>query len=189
MQEQEIFDHIETGRHQELYHEWATSGTWSVRYKLARKGYELDTLVHDNNEVIRDTAMMQYPEKVPAYLNSEPNMEQMYQRMLNLTYIDSRVLTCQIDYWTDQKGYDSEIGHNIVSTLKTKKAAIEEVPSLIQTTMTPTELYRTGSHLWAKDLRVQEVDNVLFYLDCSMDFEEAYNQGTSYHNTTPNKYT
>ena len=44
MQEQEIFDHIEAGRHQELYHEWAKSGTWSVRYKLARKGYELDTL-------------------------------------------------------------------------------------------------------------------------------------------------
>ena len=43
MQEQEIFDHIEAGRHQELYHEWAKSGTWSVRYKLARKGYELDT--------------------------------------------------------------------------------------------------------------------------------------------------
>ena len=37
MQEQEIFDHIEAGRHQELYHEWAESGTWSVRYKLARK--------------------------------------------------------------------------------------------------------------------------------------------------------
>lgn len=125
--------------------------------------------------------MMQYPEKVPAYLNSEPNTEQMYQRMLNLTYIDSRVLTCQIDYWTDQKGYDSESGHNIVSTLKTKKASIEEVPSLIQTTMTPTELYKAGSHLWAKDLRVQEVDNVLFYVDCGMDFEEAYNRGTSYH--------
>lgn len=189
MQEQEVFDHIEAGRHQELYHEWAESGTWSVRYKLARKGYELDTLVRDKNEIIRDTAMMQHPEKVPEYLNSDPNMEQMYRNMLNLTYVDSRILTCQITYWTDEKGYDSEIGHNIVSTLKTKKAAIEEVPSLIQTTMTPTELYKAGSHLWAKDLRVQEVDNVLFYLDCSMDFEEAYNQGTSYHNTTPNKYT
>lgn len=122
MQEQEIFDHIETGRHQELYHEWATSGTWSVRYKLARKGYELDTLVHDKNEVIRDTAMMQYPEKVPAYLNSEPDMEQMYRNMLNLTYIDHRVLEYQIDYWTNQKGYDSDIGHSIVSTLKTKKS-------------------------------------------------------------------
>lgn len=55
--------------------------------------------------------------------------------------------------------------------------------------MTPTELYKAGSHLWAKDLRVQEVDNVLFYADCGMDFEEAYNRGTSYHNTTPNKYT
>ena len=149
MQEQEIFDHIETGRHQDLYHKWAKSGTWSVRYKLARKGYELDTLVHDKNEVIRDTAMMQHPEKALDYLNSEPNREQMYRNVLNLTYIDSRVLECQIDYWTNQKGYDSGTGHNIVSTLKTKKAAIEEVPTLIQTTMTPTELYRTDSHLWA----------------------------------------
>ena len=189
MQEQEIFDHIETGRHQELYHEWATSGTWSVRYKLARKGYELDTLVHDKNEVIRDTAMMQYPEKALDYLNREPNKEQMYRNMLNLTYIDPRVLECQIDYWTNQKGYDSDIGHSIVNTLKTKKAAIEEVPSLIQTTMTPTDLYRTGSHLWAKKLRVQEVDNVLIYLDCSMNFEEAYNRGTHYQNITSNKYT
>lgn len=189
MQEQEIFDHIEAGRHQELYHEWAESGTWSVRYKLARKGYELDTLVHDKNEVIRDTAMMQHPEKVSEYLNSESNMQQMYQRMLNLTYVDSRILACQITYWIDEKGYDSETDHNIVSTLKTKKAAIEEVPSLIQTTMTPTDLYRMGSHLWAKDLRVQEIDNVLFYVDCGMNFEEAYNRGTSYHTTTPNKYT
>lgn len=39
---------------------------------------------------------------------------------------------------------------------------------------------------WAKDLRVQEVDNVLFYVDCGMDFEEAYNEGRL---TTPNKYT
>lgn len=178
MQEQEIFDHIEAGRHQELYHEWATSDKWSVRYKLARKGYELDTLVRDKNEVIRDVAMIQHSEKVPEYLNSEPNMEQMYQRMLNLTYVDSRILACQITYWTDEKGYDSETDHNIVSTLKTKKAAIEEQPSLIQTTMTPTELYKTGSHLWAKTLCVQEVDNVLFYVDCGMDFEEAYNRGT-----------
>lgn len=189
MQEQEIFDHIEAGRHQELYHEWAKSGTWSVRYKLARKGYELDTLVYDKNEVIRDTAMMQHPEKALDYLTGEPNMEQMYRNMLNLTYIDPRVLEYQIDYWTNQKGYDSDIGHSVVTTLKTKKAAIKEVPSLIQTTMTPTDLYRTGSHLWAKKLRVQEVDNVLLYLDCGMDFEEAYNRGTHYHNITSNKYT
>lgn len=178
MQEQEIFDHIEAGRHQEMYHEWAETGTWSVRYKLARKGCELDTLVCDKNEVIRDTAMMQHPEKVPKYLNSEPDMEQMYRRMLNLTYVDSRILDCQINYWTDQKGYDNQIEHNIVSTLKTKKASIEAVPSLIQTTMTPADLYRTGSHLWARDLCVQEVDNVLFYVDCGMDFEEAYKRGT-----------
>lgn len=30
MKEQEIFDHIEAGRHQELYPEWAKTDTWSV---------------------------------------------------------------------------------------------------------------------------------------------------------------
>lgn len=50
MKEQEIFDHIEAGRHQELYPEWAKTGTWSVRYKLARKGYELDIVI--NKDII-----------------------------------------------------------------------------------------------------------------------------------------
>lgn len=50
MKELEIFDHIEAGRHQELYQEWAKTGTWSVRYKLARKGYELDIVI--NKDII-----------------------------------------------------------------------------------------------------------------------------------------
>lgn len=169
MKELEIFDHIEAGRHQELYPEWAKTGTWSVRYKLARKGYELDTLAHDEDEQIRAAAQMNHPEMLETYLNSNPNMQLMYRNILEMAYVDSRILDCQIAYWDCSRD-------GITATLKTKKASQEEVVSLLHTTMSPVELYESGSHLWAKNLRVKEVDHVLLYVDCGMDFEEAYNR-------------
>lgn len=171
MQEQEMFDHIEAGRYQELYQEWAETGTWSVRYKLARKGYKLDTLINDEDERIRNMAMMNHPEMVETYLSGEPNMRRMYKAVLEMTHIDHRILDCQIDYWTGNS-------ENAVATLKTKKAAQDEVPTVLHTTMTPAELYNLGSHLWAKNLSVKQIDNVLMYLECGMDFEEAYERGT-----------
>ena len=89
MKELEIFDHIEAGRHQELYQEWAKTGTWSVRYKLARKGYELDILAHDEDEQIRAVAQMNHPEMVENYLESFLDMRLMYQCMItnsNISY-------------------------------------------------------------------------------------------------------
>lgn len=172
MKELEIFDHIEAGRHQELYQEWAKTGTWSVRYKLARKGYELDILASDEDEQIRGVAQMNHPEMVETYLNSNPNMQLMYRSILEMTYVDNRILNCQINYWDCSRD-------GITTTLKTKKASQEEVASLLHTTMSPAELYKSGSHLWAKNLRVKEVDHVLLYVDCGMDFEEAYQRVTS----------
>ena len=172
MQEQEIFDHIEVGSHRELYQEWAKTGTWSVRYKLARKGYELDILAHDEEEQIRATAQMNHPEMVETYIHSFPDLRRMYRCILNMTYVDSRILDCQINYWDG-------VSDSVVATLTTKKAAQEELPSLLHTTMSPAELYKSGSHLWARNLEVKEVEYVLFYVECGMDFEEAYQKGTS----------
>jgi hypothetical protein len=172
MKELEIFDHIEAGRHQELYPEWAKTGTWSVRYKLARKGYELDILAHDEDEQIRAVAQMNHPEMVENYLESFPDMREMYRCILEMTYVDNRILDCQINYWDCSRD-------GITATLKTKKASQEEVASLLHATMSPAELYESGSHLWAKNLRVKEVDHVLLYVDCGMDFEEAYRRVTS----------
>lgn len=172
MKELEIFDHIEAGRHQELYQEWAKTGTWSVRYKLARKGYELDILAHDEDEQIRATAQINHPGAVENYLESFPDMRLMYRCILDMAYVDSRILDCQINYWDYSRD-------GITTTLKTKKAAQEEVASLLHTTMSPAELYKSGSHLWAKNLRVKEVDHVLLYVDCGMEFEEAYQRVTS----------
>lgn len=172
MKELEIFDHIEAGRHQELYPEWAKTGTWSVRYKLARKGYELDILAHDEDEQIRAVAQMNHPEMVENYLESSPDMREMYRCILEMTYVDNRILDCQINYWDCSRD-------GITATLKTKKASQEEVASLLHATMSPAELYESGSHLWAKNLRVKEVDHVLLYVDCGMDFEEAYRRVTS----------
>lgn len=171
MKELEIFDHIEAGRHQELYQEWAKTGTWSVRYKLARKGYELDILAHDEDEQIRGVAQINHPEMVETYLNSNPNMQLMYRSILEMTYVDNRILDCQINYWDGSRD-------GITATLRTKKASQDEVASLLHTTMSPAELYESGSHLWAKNLRVKEVDHVLLYVDCGMEFEEAYQRVT-----------
>lgn len=115
---------------------------------------------------------MNHPEMVENYLESFPDMGLMYRCILDMTYVDNRILDWQINYWDG-------VSDSAVAMLTIKKAAQKEVASLLHTTMSPRELYESGSHLWAKNLRVQEIDNVLFYAGCSMDFEEAYQKGRS----------
>lgn len=114
---------------------------------------------------------MNHPEMVENYLESFPDMRQMYRCILEMTYVDNRILDCQINYWDGSRD-------GITATLRTKKASQDEVASLLHTTMSPAELYESGSHLWAKNLRVKEVDHILLYVDCGMDFEEAYQRVT-----------
>lgn len=129
-------------------------------------------LAHDEEQQIRAVAQMNHPEMVETYIESFPNMQLMYRCIPDMTYVDSRILDCQINYWDCSRD-------GITTTLKTKKAAQEEVASLLHTTMSPAELYESGSHLWAKNLGVKEVDHVLLYMSCGMDFADAYQKGTN----------
>lgn len=48
---------IRTGEHQELYHQWAKESSLVIRLELAFNGYELDTLINDQNVTVRRVVM------------------------------------------------------------------------------------------------------------------------------------
>lgn len=136
MQEQEIFDHIEAGRHQELYHEWAKSGTWSVRYKLARKGIE--TFIAMQKVLVEQAT----PEQ-EAYDYYMENIERF-----------------ELDYKQEIKDTDEEVikrYRKLNKVLAEKYEAMKLPVTTLASTMTWEQLREAGNPLWMVNKTAKEI--------------------------------
>lgn len=104
---------IRTGEHQELYHQWAKESSLVIRLELAFNGYELDTLINDQNVTVRRVVMYNRPKYIKQrYKYEDP--EDVFLAIPQLTELDMEVLMSQLDYWRD-------IDKNITKALTVKK--------------------------------------------------------------------
>lgn len=134
---------IRRGVYQEAYTDWALddSDTWSQQ-TLASRGYCLDILINAENAYVREVVL-----KKDIRLALEPNVMEVNlgivrTLLMATTDPDRDVLDAFIQTMNKFKdGYEYE-------ALRQKQAAYEIIPTTIEKTMTPLQLFKADNLLW-----------------------------------------
>lgn len=140
----EIKQMIRKGEGQEYYQKWAKHHDSSVRHTLAETGYAPDIFIHDKELPIRELVLRQYPEYLPRLLGKSESLMLVNEYLETQTEILVPILEQHItDLKNDKRGYHTQ-------DMETKLKSLLYEPTAIEQTMSPLQLYQTGSPLWAK---------------------------------------
>lgn len=134
---------IRRGVYQEAYTDWALddSDTWSQQ-TLASRGYCLDTLIYAEDAYVREVVLKKDIRRALEPNVMEANLGIIRTLLMAETDPDKEVLDAFIQTMNKFKdGYDCE-------ALRQKQAAYEIVPTTIEKTMTPLQLFKADNLLW-----------------------------------------
>lgn len=162
LQGEECVKRIEQGLDSEHYAKWAKEGTWAVKMALLERGYVFDVLIHDDTQQIRRMVMEADPSYMKYRVHSEYDIIIMNNILDDLVDVEPEVIEAQINYYEKTKTIHAHY-------LQVKLAALSRVPTLIERTMSPVELYVVGNPLWAKDLTFYQTWSVCRELE---EFEQ-----------------
>lgn len=150
-----IFNAIENGTHREKYDEWLNHYNSEVRRALARIDYKPEILINDEDIDVRRTVVMQHPEMFRQLLGRPEDVQLVNAILDQQVDIPKDILEQHLEdiskYATSVPTYD----------LEAKLNALNYEPSAIELTMSPQQLYESGSPLWARGLTLRKVFNVL----------------------------
>ncbi len=100
MQEQEIFDHIEAGRHQNsLPGVGPKTCTWVFDTNSRRKGLRTGTRPRWEKNKFERRAQMNHPEMVRTYASTASSSRRMYSTYWTWHMWIAVFFDCQINYW------------------------------------------------------------------------------------------
>lgn len=143
MDKNRIKQMIRNGEGTEFYEDWAKYEDSSVRYTLAETGYAPHIFINDWHPSIREQAMRKNPKYLPQLLGKPENLIIVNEYLEKQAKIPVDVLEQHIqDMKNDENGY-------YMDDMEAKLKALKYKPSPIETTMTPLQLYKTNSPLWA----------------------------------------
>lgn len=141
---------IQKGLLQERYDEWKNQNEEWVLETFAENGYYLDELIESEYEDVRKTVIENYPEFCIEQLKQGKSHQIIYDHVMDDVKPNIDLLKAFLES-TD----NDEIG------LTTKYRAMTEVPSTIEKTMSDVQLFESGSPLWATDLTLRQIHDVL----------------------------
>ena len=142
-----IADLVRHGYAQEYYRDWAKNGEDEVQKALLEKGLYVDILNQSNNADIRYAVAKRYPDLSLAYLKSL-NDNKHYRSLdllMSQTKPDIKALKFLFSLNWHKTGYNLQI-------LKSKYKVMHKIPTAIEKTMTPFQLYQTNNPLWKHNL-------------------------------------
>lgn len=172
MEVTEMIKYIMEGRHQELYPEWAKTGSLTVRRKLATVGYELDTLIKDSNAGVRHNAMLGRMEMIRQGIPYVENVNELYNVVYSENEVDADILEHILDGLLKKtSGLRPE--ELQIEAVRTKLLATLHTPTLMETTMTSEALYNSGSPLWAKKMSIGNIWDIQRSMSEGISFEKA----------------
>lgn len=172
MEVTEMIKYIMEGRHQELYPEWAKTGSLTVRRKLATVGYELDTLIKDSNAGVRHNAMLGRMEYIRKGIPYVENVNELYNVVYSEVVVDADILEHILDGLL-KKASGLRPEELQIEAVRTKLLATLHTPTLMETTMTSEALYNSGSPLWAKKMSIGNIRDIQRSMSEGISFEKA----------------
>lgn len=143
---------IREGWFPERYDEWKDKNEEWILETFAKNGYYLDELIESEYDDVRKAVIENHPEFGIERLNQGKDYQIIYEYIKNAVKPNLKLFKAYINTLTSNS---NDMG------LITKYRALTEVSSTIEKTMSDAQLFESGSPLWATDLTIQQIRDVL----------------------------
>lgn len=170
-----IVDIIDDGLLPERYEEWKHHPRSGVRQALVDNGYFWDYFVNDEDPYIRQSIIEQDLHLGLGRLDNGDDRDvvrRVLERQTN-DEIDLEILKAYLE--AVQEYGDTNIAY-VYPNLKLKYDALTTVPTTIEKTMTPAQLYASDNPLWARDYTAEQIRWILVKLRNKPRTEESFNE-------------
>lgn len=184
-----IIELIQYSHAQEQYDSWKTHKDGEVRQALAKAGYFPHHFIQDKNKHVREAVLIKHPEYCGVLLkrSNEGHWKYILQT-INEDWALSDIKTF-LDAPIPNNSYSPRI-----TPIRTYYQARVTVPTTIEKTMSPAQLFKSGNPLWAHNQniyriqQVQELYNQIKHNKQKKDefyrlFDDLLNNETSYSTT------
>ena len=163
-----IMDIINEGLLPERYEEWKHYPRAGVRQALADNGYFWDYFINDEDPYIRQS-IIETDLRLGLQRLDDDEDRQIIQTTLLQKTNDELELDILKAYIEAEKEY---LAHQ---ALALKYEALTTVPSTIEKTMTPAQLFAVESPLWALDYEPDKIKQMINHLQNYPKSEEIFN--------------
>lgn len=150
-----ISELIRQGHAQEHYDEWKTHEHGDVRYALAHQGYYPETFINDKNPSVREEVVRWHPEYCNQLLarNKKRHWEficKLINENTNITYIKD---------FLDAK-VPKAVNKQKLRAIRILYKCRTTIPTAIEKTMTPKQLFEVNSPFWAQNLELWHIEDI-----------------------------
>lgn len=160
---------IREGWFPERYDEWKDKNEEWILETFAENGYYLDELIESEYDDVREIIIENHPDFCIKQLNQGKIYQIVHDYIINEAKPNIELFKTYINAIQSNS---NDMG------LMTKYRAMTEAPSTIEKTMSDVQLFESGSPLWATDLTVQQINDVL---DARNELEQqGYNEFMEY---------
>lgn len=169
-----IVDIINEGLLPERYEEWKRYPRAGVRQALVDNGYFWDYFINDEDPYIRQSIIEKDLRLGLQRLDNDEDRQIVQTRLLRKTNdeLELDVLKAYIDAEEEYGDAEENLAYQ---ALALKYEALTAVPSTIEKTMTPAQLYASDSPLWALDHDPDKIKQMINHLRNYPKSEEIFN--------------
>lgn len=169
-----IVDIINEGLLPKRYEEWKRYPRAGVRQTLADNGYFWDYFINDEDPYIRQSIIETDLRLGLKRLDNDEDRQVVQTRLLRKTNdeLELDILKAYIDA---EKEYGDTEENLAYQALMLKYEALTAVPSTIEKTMTPAQLYVSDSPIWALNYDPDMIKQMLNHLRNYPKSEEIFN--------------
>lgn len=147
---------IDNEHAQEYYEKWAKRGWDVVREQLASKGYFPHYFLSDREAYIRATVIKKYPQYMKYVLKDESIFGQIRLILENDTNPDLETL--EAHFMVNYRRLESHgRTSKLMKAYRLKIEAMKKEVNLMESTMSPAQLYNAGNFLWAKNVSIEQI--------------------------------
>jgi hypothetical protein len=172
-----IVDIINDGLLKERYNNWKHHPRAGVRQALVDNGYFYDYFINDEDRYIRQNIIEKDLRLGLKRLDNDEDRD-VVRGELELQTNDEIELDILKAYLEAEKEYGDieEIDELFVySALKLKYEALTTVPTTVEKTMTPAQLYASNNPLWAHGYTANRIRRIMIQLQDKPKTEESLN--------------
>lgn len=169
-----IVDIINDGLLQERYNEWKHHPRTGVHQALVDNGYFWDYFINDEDTYIRRQIIEKDLRLGLQRLDNDEDRQIVQTRLLGKTN-DELELDILKAYLEAEDEYGDTEENIAYKALALKYKALTAVPSTIEKTMTPAQLYASGSTLWALNYDPDKIKQMINHLRNYPKNEKIFN--------------
>lgn len=152
---------IERGYAREYYELWKNHENARVRRALAAKGLYPKDYIYDTDDFVRSHVLGTHPEYITPGCDKSPAE---WMTMKNVLEALPTIALGQLDMLLDaskQPGREDDLASQDAYDLKRGSLIVN--PTTIERTMLPSELYKMGNPLWARNASIKQIANMKLY--------------------------